>query len=88
MTTPTRQRRQLIAWQEELDWQIYEAFGLVEGAAASGPAAVSLPEGEAMGETGKESEAASEAVGGALVSASAERAASRAAAMRGWRVKG
>lgn len=44
----TRLRRQLIAWQEELDWQIYEAFGLVEGAAASGPAAVSLPEGEAM----------------------------------------
>ena len=41
-------RRQLIAWQEELDWQIYEAFGLVEGAEASGPAAVSLPEGEAM----------------------------------------
>ena len=44
----TRLRRQLIAWQEELDWQIYESFGLVEGAAASGPAAVSLPEGEAM----------------------------------------
>ena len=44
----TRLRRQLIAWQEELDWQIYEAFGLVEGAAASGPAAVSLPEGEAL----------------------------------------
>lgn len=44
----TRLRRQLIAWQEELDWQIYEAFGLVEGAEASGPAAVSLPEGKAM----------------------------------------
>ena len=44
----TRQRRQLIAWQEELDWQIYEAFGLVEGAAESGPAAVSLPEGAAV----------------------------------------
>jgi hypothetical protein len=44
----TRLRRQLIAWQEELDWQIYEAFGLVPGAAASDPAAVSLPEGEAM----------------------------------------
>ena len=44
----TRQRRQLIAWQEELDWQIYEAFGLVEGAAASGLAAVSLPEGAAV----------------------------------------
>lgn len=44
----TRLRRQLIAWQEELDWQVYEAFGLVEGAAASGSAAVSLPEGEAM----------------------------------------
>jgi hypothetical protein len=45
------QRRQLIAWQEELDWQIYEAFGLV---AADGPdrerdhAAVSLPEGEGL----------------------------------------
>jgi hypothetical protein len=44
----TRHRRQLIAWQEELDWQIYEAFGLVEGTAESGPAAVSLPEGAAM----------------------------------------
>lgn len=44
----TRQRRQLIAWQEELDWEIYEAFGLVEGAAESGPAAVSLPEGAAV----------------------------------------
>ena len=44
----TRQRRQLIAWQEELDWQIYEAFGLVPGAAESGPAAVSLPEGAAV----------------------------------------
>ena len=44
----TRHRRQLIAWQEELDWQIYEAFGLVEGAAESGPAAVSLPEGAAV----------------------------------------
>jgi hypothetical protein len=44
----TRLRRQLIAWQEELDWQIYEAFALVPGAEASGPAAVSLPEGEAM----------------------------------------
>ena len=44
----TRQRRQLIAWQEELDWQIYEAFGLVEGAAESGHAAMSLPEGAAV----------------------------------------
>jgi hypothetical protein len=44
----THHRRQLIAWQEELDWQIYEAFGLVEGAAESGPAAVSLPEGAAV----------------------------------------
>ena len=44
----TRHRHQLIAWQEELDWQIYEAFGLVEGAAESGPAAVSLPEGAAV----------------------------------------
>jgi hypothetical protein len=26
----TSHRRKLIAWQEELDWQIYEAFGLVE----------------------------------------------------------
>ncbi len=26
----TRLRRQLIAWQEELDWQIYEAFNLIE----------------------------------------------------------
>jgi len=34
------QRRQLIAWQEELDWQIYGAFGLVS--AGDG---VSLPEG-------------------------------------------
>jgi hypothetical protein len=41
-------RRKLIAWQEELDWQIYEAFGLVEAAAESGSDAVSLPEGEAM----------------------------------------
>jgi hypothetical protein len=36
-------RRKLIAWQEELDWQIYEAFGLVEPADG-----VSLPEGEAI----------------------------------------
>jgi hypothetical protein len=41
----TSHRCQIIAWQEELDWQIYEAFGLVEGAAESGPSAVSLPEG-------------------------------------------
>ncbi len=38
-----RQRHQLIAWQEELDWQIYEAFGLVEP-----DDGVSVPEGEAM----------------------------------------
>ncbi len=44
----TRHRRQLIAWQEELDWQIYEAFGLVEGAAESTTTAVSLPEGVAV----------------------------------------
>jgi hypothetical protein len=48
----TRQRRQLIALQEELDWQIYEAFGLVEAASplssTAGPAAVSLPEGAAV----------------------------------------
>lgn len=36
-------RGKLIAWQEELDWQIYEAFGLVEPTDN-----VSLPEGEAM----------------------------------------
>jgi hypothetical protein len=36
------QRQQLIAWQEELDWQIYEAFGLIEA-----DDQVSLPEGEA-----------------------------------------
>lgn len=39
----SRQRRQFIAWQEELDWQIYEAFGLVET-----DDGVSVPEGEAM----------------------------------------
>jgi hypothetical protein len=44
----TRQRCQLIAWQEELDWQIYEAFGLVGGAAESEPSAVSLPEESAV----------------------------------------
>ena len=43
----TRLRRQLIACQEELDWQIYEAFGLVKRAEASRPT-VSLREGEAM----------------------------------------
>jgi hypothetical protein len=32
-------RRHLIAWQEELDWQIYDAFGLVESADG-----LSLPE--------------------------------------------
>jgi hypothetical protein len=26
----SRQRRQMIAWQEELDWQIYESFKLIE----------------------------------------------------------
>lgn len=36
-------RRKLIAWQEELDWQIYESFGLVEPGDG-----VSVPEGEAM----------------------------------------
>jgi hypothetical protein len=35
--------RKLIAWQEELDWQVYEAYGLIEASDA-----VSLPEGEAM----------------------------------------
>jgi hypothetical protein len=39
----TSHRRKLIAWQEELDWQIYEAFSLIEPADQ-----VSLPEGEAM----------------------------------------
>ncbi len=38
----TRHRRQLIAWQEELDWQIYEAFGLLESGNS-----VSQPEGQA-----------------------------------------
>ena len=41
-------RRKLIAWQEELDWQIYEAFGLVEAASRLSSAAVSLPDGAAM----------------------------------------
>ncbi|MDR3405901.1 MAG: BREX-2 system adenine-specific DNA-methyltransferase PglX [Chthoniobacter sp.] len=36
-------RRKLIAWQEELDWQIYESFDLVVPADG-----VSLPEGEGM----------------------------------------
>jgi hypothetical protein len=36
-------RRKLIAWQEELDWQAYEAYGLIESADK-----VSLPEGEAV----------------------------------------
>jgi hypothetical protein len=35
-------RQQLIAWQEELDWQIYEAFGFIES-----DDHVSLPEDEA-----------------------------------------
>ena len=39
----TSHRRKLIAWQEELDWQVYEAYGLIEASDA-----VSLPEGEAM----------------------------------------
>jgi len=38
-----RQRRQMIAWQEELDWQIYEAFGLIDPEDG-----VSLPERQAM----------------------------------------
>lgn len=37
------QRRKLIGWQEELDWQIYESFGLVEP-----DDGVSVPEGEGM----------------------------------------
>jgi hypothetical protein len=37
------QRRKLIGWQEELDWQIYESFALVET-----DDGVSVPEGEAM----------------------------------------
>ena len=41
-------RGKLIAWQEELDWQIYEAFGLVEPPSEGGRDAVSLPQGEAM----------------------------------------
>jgi hypothetical protein len=39
----TRLRRQLIAWQEELDWQIYEVFSLI--APKDG---VSLPESTAL----------------------------------------
>jgi len=39
----TSHRRKLIAWQEELDWQVYEAYGLIEASDA-----VSLPEGEAV----------------------------------------
>ncbi len=35
-----RQRHQLIAWQEELDWQIYESFKLIEAGAR-----VSQPDG-------------------------------------------
>ena len=38
----TRNRRLLIAWQEELDWQVYEAYGLIDS-----DDQVSLPEGEA-----------------------------------------
>jgi hypothetical protein len=44
----TDHRRKLIAWQEELDWQIYESFGLVGPASESGAGTVSLPEAEAM----------------------------------------
>lgn len=36
-------RRRMIAWQEELDWQIYESFKLIDPADR-----VSLPEGAAM----------------------------------------
>lgn len=36
-------RCKLIAWQEELDWQVYEAFGIVES-----DDGVSLPEGRGM----------------------------------------
>jgi len=36
-------RRNMIAWQEELDWQIYEAYGLIDSTDG-----VSLPEGEAV----------------------------------------
>ena len=39
----TRLRGQMIAWQEDLDWQVYEAFSLVEAVDA-----VSLPEGQAV----------------------------------------
>jgi hypothetical protein len=41
--TWTSHRRKLIAWQEELDWQVYEAYGLIESTDR-----VSLPEGEVM----------------------------------------
>ena len=48
-------RQKLIAWQEELDWQIYEAYGLVEAenevSVAEGLAMdVIPPEGIALGE--------------------------------------
>lgn len=33
-----RQRRQMIAWQEELDWQIYESFKLIETSDAAASA--------------------------------------------------
>jgi hypothetical protein len=36
-------RRNMIAWQEELDWQIYEAYDLIDSTDS-----VSLPEGEAV----------------------------------------
>lgn len=39
-------RRRMIAWQEELDWQVYEAFGLVASAKATADR-VSLEEGTA-----------------------------------------
>jgi hypothetical protein len=41
-------RRQMIAGQEELDWQMYESYGLLETASESGAASVSLPEGAAV----------------------------------------
>ncbi len=44
----TSHRSKLIAWQEELDWQIYESFGLVEAASVHGLAGVSLLDGESI----------------------------------------
>lgn len=44
-TTCESHRRKMIAWQEELDWQMYEAYGLIEkdsGLAIEGSTAVNI----------------------------------------------